>query len=116
MAPPNPKELKLAINKNGKKRVHFVLEGDGFDPANCKLEVGHKGGNPDWECDVVRKKPVPTLLPGWFKYKPKTNADEKGDDKDTEDLEFIITNPNSPPVKFTVPVTVVDDTPDLAGD
>lgn len=107
MAAPNPKALKLAINKQGKQKVHFALEGDGFDPVNCKLEVGRKGEKPDWQCGVVKKDPVPTLLPGWFKYKPKT----KDDGKDTEELEIIITNPGSPPVKFTVPVTVVDDTP-----
>jgi hypothetical protein len=116
MAPPNPKALKLAINKNGKKKVHFALEGDSFDPANCTLIVRREGESESWECDVIRKKPLPTLLPGWFRYKLKADADEKGDDKDTEDLEFIITNPGSPPVTFPVPVTVVDDTPELAGD
>lgn len=107
MAPPNPTALKLAVNKNGNQKVHFALEGSGFDPAKCKLEVGRKNEKPDWQCGVVKKDPVPTLLPGWFKYKPKT----EDDGKDTEELEFIITNPNSPSVTFPVEVTVVDDTP-----
>lgn len=112
MSPPVMEKLSLAINRQGKMKVHFALTGNSFDKEKCKLEVGRRGEPKDWKCGVVRKDTTDKLLVGWFEYKSKDDADEKrNDDKDTEELEFVVTNPGSPPVTFPAPTTTVDDTP-----
>ena len=90
--------------------LYFVLEGTDFDPAKCTLVVRRKGETGSWDCNILKSDSSTSKLVGWFKYKPKTVEEEmKNDDKDTEELEFVVTNPNSPPVTFPSPVTVVDD-------
>jgi hypothetical protein len=69
MSPLRIDKFAFAVNKNEKKKkVHFVLEGDGFDPEHCKLEVRPGGQSGSWDCDVVSKNPQAKKLIGWFKF------------------------------------------------
>lgn len=115
MAPPNPKALIVAVNKQNKKKVHFALEGDGFVPVGCTLKVRRTGGTGSWKCSVLKNDSSTTLLVGWFQYEPRPAADERSDGRGTDELEFVVTNPDGSEKKLIVTIPVVDDPPDVPG-
>jgi hypothetical protein len=108
MVKPTIRKCSVVINKRGKKKIFFALDGSDFVHDRCTLEVKRAGTGKPWPSGIVKEPSSAGQLVCWLQYESREGENDRG----TDDLEFTVTNPDGTSAKIEVPrIPVVDEDP-----
>ena len=107
MVKPTIHTCSVVINKNGKKKNFFALNGSDFVHDLCTLAVQRVGTRKPWQCGIGKGSSSEQLI-CWLRYEPREGENDRG----TDDLEITVTNPDGTSATIVVPgIPVVDEDP-----